>query len=418
MVLESQQLISIIVPIYMIDRYLGSCIESILNQTYQNIEIILVDDGSKDRCPELCDLYANKDNRIKVIHKPNGGLVSARKAGLQQSNGMYISYVDGDDWIEPEFVESLYTAAVMSGADVVCAGFSRDLFSRSMHFTDNISAGIYEGKRLKRLWETMISSGDFYQPGITTYVWNKLFRREILLEPQSLADDRISIGEDAAVTYPALYKSKRVAVTDHVFYHYRQREDSMLKQNSGYVQDAEKIKWLYKYLVKWAKMTDPAHRIQSQILDYILANAVMRSGGRLPQNNYSIFGRKYYGKNIVVHGAGTFGQQLVNRLEEAKNCNLVAWLDDDFWEYRRCCLNVDPIETVKHIMFDYLLIAKTDRASIGRITDELLNYGISKEKILTVKVTDDRESLIGQFLDIAALKSSEIKTAQEGFSHA
>ena len=81
----------------MIDRYIGICIESIINQTYKNLEIILVDDGGKDRCPEICDLYAKKDNRIKVIHKLNGGLVSARKAGIQQSKGEYISYVDGDD---------------------------------------------------------------------------------------------------------------------------------------------------------------------------------------------------------------------------------------------------------------------------------------------------------------------------------
>ncbi len=112
-------LISVIVPIYMIDRYVGICIESIINQTYQNLEIILVDDGGKDRCPEICDLYASKDSRIKVIHKPNGGLVSARKAGLQQSNGAYICYVDGDDWIGSGFIDGLYTAAETSGADMV-----------------------------------------------------------------------------------------------------------------------------------------------------------------------------------------------------------------------------------------------------------------------------------------------------------
>ena len=105
-------LISVIVPIYMIDRYIGICIESIISQTYRNLEIILVDDGSKDRCSEICDLYAKKDPRVRVIHKPNGGLVSARKAGLQQSNGAYINYVDGDDWIGPGFIEGLYTVEV------------------------------------------------------------------------------------------------------------------------------------------------------------------------------------------------------------------------------------------------------------------------------------------------------------------
>ena len=104
-----EPLISVLVPIYKIDRYLGICIESLLNQTYKNLEIILVDDGSPDRCPEICDLYASKDERIKVIHKSNGGLVSARKAGLMAAKGEYIGYVDGDDWVGPGFYHSLYT---------------------------------------------------------------------------------------------------------------------------------------------------------------------------------------------------------------------------------------------------------------------------------------------------------------------
>ena len=101
----NQPLISVIVPIYGIERYLGICIESIIKQTYKNLEIILVDDGSKDRCPEICDLYAKKDTRIKVIHKENGGLVSARKAGIRIASGNYATYVDGDDWIEPGYYD-------------------------------------------------------------------------------------------------------------------------------------------------------------------------------------------------------------------------------------------------------------------------------------------------------------------------
>ena len=122
-------MISVIVPIYMIERYLGICVESIINQTYENLEIILVDDGSKDRCSEICDLYASKDSRIKS----NGGLVSARKAGLEASHGEYISYVDGDDWIGPGFIEALYIFVSQYDADMGCAGQRRDLFDKSEH---------------------------------------------------------------------------------------------------------------------------------------------------------------------------------------------------------------------------------------------------------------------------------------------
>ena len=204
---KPEELISVIVPIYMIEQYLGVCIESILNQTYTNLEIILVEDGSKDLCPEICDLYAKKDSRIKVIHKDNGGLVSARKAGIQIASGQYIGYVDGDDWIEKEFYESMYCAIKASEADMVCAGYTRELFDKSEQFLNICSSGVYHDENLKHIYDSMISEGSFYRPGIYTYVWNKLFKRELLYLVQMNVDNRISIGEDAAVTYPALIES-------------------------------------------------------------------------------------------------------------------------------------------------------------------------------------------------------------------
>ncbi len=411
-------LVSIIVPIYMIDQYIGICIESILKQTYKNLEILLVDDGSKDRCSEICDLYASKDSRIKVIHKPNGGLVSARKAGLRQSTGKYISYVDGDDWIGQGFIEGLYTAAETTGADMVCAGQSRDLFSNSTHFANTMPSGVYEGDKLCELWKNMISCGSFYRTGISTYVWNKLFKREVLLEQQAAVDERISIGEDGAVTYPVLLKCKKVAVIDNVAYHYRQREDSMLKQNASFAAEAQKLKYLYDYMIHWSDTTDPELNIQAQVIDYVLSIAIMRSGGRLPQDDYSTFDKTYYDKNVVIYSAGTFGQQLVNRFNESGHCNVVAWLDDDYWEYRRCCLNVDPVESITQILYDYILIAAVDSSLAEKVERRLLDLGVSERKILTVATPEKREELIGRFLDIEAIKGEEKKKKQEVMSHA
>ncbi len=411
-------LISVIVPIYMIDRYAGLCVESILNQTYRNLEILLVDDGGRDRCPEICDLYAAKDKRINVIHKANAGLVSARKAGLRESNGEYIAYVDGDDWIGPGFIEGLYTAAKTSAADMVCAGFTRDLFSKSAAFTNVFPSGIYEGRRLTELWKAVISASPRYRPGISTYVWNKLFRREILLDTQSMVDNRISIGEDGAVTYPALLKSKTVAVIDNVAYHYRQREDSMLKQSTDYLAEAQKLLYLYEYMRKWAKTTEPEWNILSQVQDYVLSMAMIRSGGRLPQEGCSMFHADYYGKNVVIYSAGTFGQQLVNRLKETEYCRIVAWLDDDYWEYRRCCLDVEPVESVASLSYDYILIATVDGSVAKSVTGRLQDLGASKEKILTITVPENKEDLLRRFLDIEAIQREDAQRKRVVISHA
>lgn len=411
-------LVSVIVPIYMIDRYVGLCVESILIQTYKNLEIILVDDGSKDRCPEICDLYRSKDDRIKVIHKPNGGLVSARRSGLQQSNGAYIAYVDGDDWIGSGFIEGLVTSALTARADMVCAGFTRDLFSKSASFINIVSPGIYEGERLRDIWKSMISSPPFYRPGINTYVWNKLFKREVLLDVQARVDNRISIGEDGAVTYPALLRSSRVAVIENVAYHYRQREDSMLKQSSGYSTEAQKLKYLYQYLMGWSQDTDVELGLSSQVIDYVLSIALMRSGGRLPADDYSTFDSSYYGRDVVIYSAGTFGQQLINRFRETQHCNVVAWLDDDFWEYRRCGLDVDPVESVTGLDFDHVLLATVDRYVADKVTTRLQDLGVSGSKILTVTIPEDREGLLGRFLDVDAIKAEEGKRERGIASHA
>ena len=394
------KLVSVIIPVYMIDKYLGLCIESIINQRYKDLEIILVDDGSKDRSSAICDLYASKDKRIKVIHTENGGLVSARKAGLLLSTGDYIAYVDGDDWIGPGFIEALLYAAEENDADIVCAGFSRDLFSQSVKIYNAVQDGVYEGQELKELCGHMISYGRFYRPGITTYVWNKLFKRNIVYKVQINVDDLISLGEDAAVSYPAINCSDKVVVIDNTEYHYRQREDSMLKQKNEYSEEAQKLKHLYRYLEKWAVGTEQSERMRQQVIDYVLANAIMRSGGRTVQDSYSVFERVYYGKRVVIYSAGTFGQQLINRINETKHCEVLAWVDDDYWEYRRCCLDVDPVESIERIEFDYIIIAKVDREDVDRIVARLGEYNIGPEKILTVSGLTDKEALLDSFLDL------------------
>lgn len=400
---REKPLVSVIVPIYGIEQYIGICIESIINQIYKNLEIILVDDGSLDRCSEICDLYAKKDSRIKVIHKENGGLVSARKAGLTASTGNFVGYVDGDDWIGPGFYESLITLMLVSNADVVAAGQRRDLFTKSEQFYNVIAPGLYEGERLEELRRQMISHGQFYRPGITTYVWNKLFRRDVLLEHQLRVKDGITIGEDGAVSYPVLMNAERVYVADNCAYHYRQREDSMLKKSVSFQQEKPRLRLLYEYLLDFSNRYPAQYELQRQVTDYLLGICIMRSGSVLPVSNakdfYSLFGTDFRGKKVVVYSADTFGQQLVNRINENHWCSVVGWIDDDYWEYRRCCLDVDPISSVASIDYNYVLVATVDGIWAQHIKTKLTDYGISPEKILIVNCPEKgRKSLLQQYL--------------------
>ena len=383
-------LISIIVPIYKIDRFIGVCIESILNQTYKNLEIILVDDGSPDRCPEICDLYARKDSRIKVIHKQNGGLVSARKAGILAAQGEYIGYVDGDDWISPKFYESLYTSIKDNNADVSIAGFSRDLFDKRDTILNSIPSGVYVGLSIESLKKQMISVGPFFTHGITTYLWNKLFRREVIVQHQLACDERITIGEDAAVTYPTLMDCTKIVITDNCDYHYRQREDSMLKQSSNYQEEYMRLLSLYNFMKQELGSYPEKYNLLQQTEDLILSTYIIRSGGTLdcsePGLDIFPFKKELEGQKIIVYGAGTFGQQLVRRIKIENTCNIVAWIDNDYWEYRRCCMDVDPIEEINKYDFDRILIAKLSDSAIKEIKNLLMNHGVDESSILSVSI--------------------------------
>lgn len=390
----NEPLISVLVPIYNIDRYLGICIESLINQTYDNLEIILVDDGSPDRCGEICDLYARKDSRIKVIHKQNEGLVSARKTGLLASTGEYIGYVDGDDWVGPGFYHALYSSIRESKADIAIAGFSRDLFASTINILNAIPSGMYEGETLNEIKKLMISDGSFYRHGITTYLWNKLFKRIVIEQAQMAVDDRITIGEDAATTYPAIMNSRKIVITDNCAYHYRQREDSMLKTTTNHNNEFLKVMYLHDFMKETLKNWPEEFELLKQIDNLILSTFIIRSGGTLKDCDESVIGFPFSvdftDKRVVIYGAGTFGQQLVRRLKKDNHCTIATWIDDDYWEYRRCCIDVDPIEQLCDVEYDAIIIALMDPIQIRKVKAILNDYGVEEQKIITISTTTEQ----------------------------
>ncbi len=214
----NNDLISIIVPIYNVEKYLKKCVESICNQTYQNLEIILVDDGSPDKCGEICDGYAKADKRIKVIHKKNGGLSSARNAGLDIAKGEYISFIDSDDYIASDFIEKLYLLCIKNDADIAECGFTKFQDKIKIEKLDE-DIKIYTSKEM----QTRMYSNNYVG---TTVVWNKLYKKYIY------NDLRFPIGkinEDEFCTYKALYNcNKNIVVTNKALYYYRYNPSSIM----------------------------------------------------------------------------------------------------------------------------------------------------------------------------------------------
>lgn len=222
-------LISIIVPVYNVGEYLCECLDSILSQTYQNLEIIIVDDGSTDDCPELCDSYASKDSRIKVIHQVNQGLSAARNKGFEASRGNYIAFVDADDIIFGTYIEKLYSLIIKNDAQIAICSYTRA--QNSLDEKTVVEEYILTSEKMLKEWHGKRKS-------IETVVWNKLYSREIF---ENFEHSKIfpegKTHEDIYTSHLFVNLAETVAITNKKMYFYRKREKSISRT---YTKEAAK----------------------------------------------------------------------------------------------------------------------------------------------------------------------------------
>ncbi|MBD9011972.1 MAG: glycosyltransferase [Ruminococcus bromii] len=211
-------LISVIVPIYNVEKYLARCVDSIVNQTYKNLEIILVDDGSPDRCPQMCDDYAEKDSRIKVVHKKNGGLSDARNAGMAVATGEYISFIDSDDYVSDDFFECLLDVMNKENSDIAeCSVVKFYDDNRFDEISDDLSVKTYD---TQDAMSALIAENPFHQ-----HVWNKLYKTELVKDiPYAVG----KLNEDEFWTYRVFGRANKVARLNKTMYYYFQRNSSIM----------------------------------------------------------------------------------------------------------------------------------------------------------------------------------------------
>lgn len=216
--MSMEPLISVIVPVYKVEHSLSKCVESIRNQVYANLEIILIDDGSPDKCPELCDELASRDDRIIVIHKKNSGLSDARNAGIKISRGEYISFVDSDDYVEPTYISNMFALAQKHSADlVICSFFDENPTHTTLALPDMVCRGIdlFVQSCENKEWRYVVA-------------WNKLYSRK-LCDSRLFASGRQH--EDEFAFHKILCKSNIVCVTSSLLYHYTYNKNGIMSQD-------------------------------------------------------------------------------------------------------------------------------------------------------------------------------------------
>lgn len=280
-----KELISVVVPVYKVENYLDKCIKSIRMQTYKNLEIILVNDGSPDKCGQLCDEYKKKDKRIKVIHQENGGLSAARNTGIVNSTGKYITFIDSDDYIDEKYIEELYSVLVHYKADMAIVSH-RVLYEKTCI---NKATGKKFLANSKEILEKIL-----YDDGIDLSTWAKLYKKKLF---NNIEFPVGRLFEDAATTYKLVAASKRIAVNSIPLYNYVIRENSIstnsfsekkldlitsTKEMTTYIEkkypdlkDGCKRRLMYSYLstlTQFVKSNSTNKKIKNQLVNYIKEN--------------------------------------------------------------------------------------------------------------------------------------------------
>lgn len=240
MISENRILFSIIVPIYNIEQFLPACVESLINQTYSNMEIILVDDGSADDSSEICDNYAAVDCRVQVVHKKNGGHVSARQMGVEVATGDYVVCVDGDDWIDLKTVETFHSVLQKNDVDIVCCGYEEVLGEKHSRYPLSVRKGMYTREDIEReIFPQLISSPE--GKCFSQYIWAKAYRRELFQTCHMLLNPRINNGEDLACTRTIFYNAHSLYVLDDCLYCYRVNRHSITRRQIPHRWDGAEL---------------------------------------------------------------------------------------------------------------------------------------------------------------------------------
>ncbi|SCY70284.1 glycosyltransferase family 2 protein [Butyrivibrio sp. INlla14] len=254
---ENNPLLSVVVPVYGVEAYLHDCIESIIKQEYSNLEILLVDDGSKGKEGQICDEYAAIDDRIRVIHKKNEGLIAARKTGMQEATAEYIAFIDGDDFIAPDYYLKMMKLVKSECPDLVSVSFTQ-YFSkeRCEVVRQRMESGVYENDALIHLFENMnCMNENYYDFSVFPSTCLKIYRTDLLKDTSEKIPENIRFGEDSAFSYPYILACKKIVIDNDIDgYFYRVVENSMSKEfDKNRLVEAD---ILYKYLKNYYSMSE------------------------------------------------------------------------------------------------------------------------------------------------------------------
>lgn len=383
---DKKVLLSVIIPVYNRMEYIDKCMESVMNQTYKNIEIILVDDGSTDGSGEICDRYAKKDVRIIVVHQKNGGQMSARKSGVEKAGGEVATFVDSDDWIEPDMYERMMATYMDGKPDMVTSGLICEYGEWKNIWLDGVEAGIYEKDAIRHeIFPCLMYDENTKRQGITPSLCNKLLKTPMLKKIMDMADTQLTLGEDGVIVYDFAGQADKIAILHNAWYHYVQHEGSMVHAYN--LCSFEKIYRLKKNFLNIVEKLGIEKEMKVQInwsVKNFLKGAI-KNIFEIDMNGISwIFPYECVpkGSKIILYGAGDVGHSYWKCIRHGGYVELTAWVDRRHDELREAGLPVESIDSAICKEYDYVVIAIQEKERAEKIRSFLLEYGVMGDRII------------------------------------
>lgn len=262
--MKKQPLISVIIPIYNAEEYLKECVDSVVNQTYENLDVVLVDDGSTDSSSKMCDKYHRNDERVQVIHKENGGLVSAWKSGVEKAKGEYLVFLDSDDWIDLFMIEDMVKQATGKGKEIVCGNYIIEKENQSISVKQPLEPNVYEREQIERKILPQLLGRENRIIHYSRCM--KLISKELILENMQYCNEQLAMGEDAGIMVPAIMDAEYIVIMEEAFYyHYRFVDASMVHKYNFSM--GEKVDLLYDTLKKTIQKKYPEEKQKDFFLE-------------------------------------------------------------------------------------------------------------------------------------------------------
>lgn len=390
--MENKELkISVIVPVYNEIQYLEECVSSICNQTYTNLEIILVDDGSSSQCREMCDEYPDRDRRIRVIHKENGGSLSARRRGIEEATGDYVAFVDSDDWIELELYQKIVEAISEKEPDMITASnyFRNYADGRSMNAFENNRTGYWvKAEFEKEVLPHFIKTNNFFDTEFPISMWAYLFKTDFARKIVSKIDDRIKTSEDYTFLMFALLKAESFAAISYRGHHYRSNVNSKTHTLKNMKELLRPVYETVNGEIEKSEYTEQVKALLKKKNDFHMYHALMlKDYGKLTAVSDDFlfpYTKVKKGSRILIYGAGKLGKQIYAAIKDRDDYEVVGMADKNWQSCQKQGIMVCAPENIMSLTYDYIIIAIVYVNVKNQVKKDLLKMGVDAEKIAEV----------------------------------